>query len=299
MESDSAALPPELERQIFETAVELHPETIPNLLLVAARVLECLDHIRIEPLRYRTFALTGPPVMCRRFDVLQQAIASKPAKFIRDNVWHVFADWDFSQSTLDTFIPFCTGIKSLVIFNTYPGMLSQLGTARPRHLAGPIESLFQDHVQRTSQDVDLTLPLFSALTHFDVFEAIHLDSSSLTSWSSLALLPALTHLAFIELSCRVAVSVLTICPKLHIIISMHSDARTHSHMVSSTVEDMDDLDSRFLSMVLTSDDYVLDWEAGIRGGIDFWTRADAFVARKRRGEIEPKSRYWIEDRDGI
>lgn len=33
-------LPPELERQIFETAAVLFPETIANLLLVAARVLE-------------------------------------------------------------------------------------------------------------------------------------------------------------------------------------------------------------------------------------------------------------------
>ncbi|KAJ7765963.1 hypothetical protein B0H14DRAFT_2633310 [Mycena olivaceomarginata] len=33
-------LPPELEQQTFEMAAELYPETIPNLLLVAARVLE-------------------------------------------------------------------------------------------------------------------------------------------------------------------------------------------------------------------------------------------------------------------
>jgi hypothetical protein len=33
-------LPPELERQIFEAAAVLYPETIANLLLVAARVLE-------------------------------------------------------------------------------------------------------------------------------------------------------------------------------------------------------------------------------------------------------------------
>jgi hypothetical protein len=34
-------LPPELERQTFEmAAAKLYPETIPNLLLVAARVLE-------------------------------------------------------------------------------------------------------------------------------------------------------------------------------------------------------------------------------------------------------------------
>ncbi|KAF7364144.1 hypothetical protein MSAN_01073600 [Mycena sanguinolenta] len=294
MDSGSPLLPPELERQIFETAVDLHPEIIPNLLLVAARVLEW-----IEPLRYRTFTLAGPPETCHRFHVLARAIASKPAQFIRDNVWHVFADWDFGQRTLDTFIPFCTGIKSLVIFNPYPGMLSQLETARPRHLAGPIESLFHDHVHHTSRGVDLTLPLFSALTHLDVFGTIYLESSSWTSWSSLALLPTLTHLAVIEISYRAAAAALAICPKLHVIISMHSDARTHSHLVSNSVEDIDDSDPRFLSMVLASNDYAADWEAGVQGGIDFWARADAFVGMRRRGEVEPKSRYWIEERDGV
>jgi hypothetical protein len=33
-------------------------------------------------------------------------------------------------------------------------------------------------------------------------------------------------------------------------------------------------------------DYKKDWETGARGGDDFWTRAEAFVARKRKGEIE-------------
>jgi hypothetical protein len=42
MDSDrcSPHLPLELEREVFETAAELYPETIPNLLLVAARVLK-------------------------------------------------------------------------------------------------------------------------------------------------------------------------------------------------------------------------------------------------------------------
>jgi hypothetical protein len=36
--------------------------------------------------------------------------------------------------------------------------------------------------------------------------------------------------------------------------------------------------------------YLCDgWLAQTRGGIDFWARADAFVEKKRRGEIQPSS----------
>ncbi|KAJ7268195.1 hypothetical protein B0H12DRAFT_1097451 [Mycena haematopus] len=152
---------------------------------------------------------------------------------------------------------------------------------------------------RRPLNVDLTLPMFSALTHLDVFDSLHLESSSWTSWSSLALLPALTHLAFVEISYGVATAVLGICPKLQVIISMHNDARTHLHMLFATAKDIDDPELRFVSMVLSSEDYASDWETGIRGGSDFWARADAFVAMRHRGEIKPKSRYWIDHGDGI
>ncbi|KAJ7182925.1 hypothetical protein C8R43DRAFT_1116537 [Mycena crocata] len=53
-----------------------------------------------------------------------------------------------------------------------------------------------------------------------------------------------------------------------------------------------------VGIVLEDDDYEADWVAGTKGGSDFWARADAFVGKRRRGEIEPKSR-WIEDSVGI
>ncbi|KAJ6594717.1 hypothetical protein B0H19DRAFT_1247370 [Mycena capillaripes] len=48
-------------------------------------------------------------------------------------------------------------------------------------------------------------------------------------------------------------------------------------------------DARFV--VATSASYWEDWVAGAEGRNDFWT-AEAFVARKRRGEIAD-SRYWM------
>ncbi|KAJ7744280.1 hypothetical protein DFH07DRAFT_777145 [Mycena maculata] len=46
-------------------------------------------------------------------------------------------------------------------------------------------------------------------------------------------------------------------------------------------------DVRFVFMGLSASSYERDWEIGARGGIDFWQRADKFVAKKRRGEIKP------------
>ncbi|KAF7364208.1 Tyrosinase central domain-containing protein [Mycena sanguinolenta] len=288
MDSVQPLLPPELERAIFEMAGELHPDAISNMLLVAARV-----HEWIEPLRYRTFILTDPASSCPGLRVLQRAIESKPAQFIRDNVWHLFVEQDYPQDTLDTFIPFCTGVRSLVIFEPHPQMLSQLETARPQRLATPIE--FFGHTEE-SMPIDLTLPMFSSLTHLDVFEHILAISPS---WSSLALLAAPTHLAFLGTSYDVGVALLGMCRNLQVIIRMKGESSTNEWPMLSASVDADDWEHRFVGMVLKTENYLSEWEAGLRGGSDFWARADTFVAMRRRGEIEPKSRYWIEDRDGI
>ncbi|KAF7364210.1 Tyrosinase central domain-containing protein [Mycena sanguinolenta] len=288
MDSVQPLLPPELERAIFEMAAGLHPDAIPNMLLVAARV-----HEWIEPLRYRTFILTDPASSCPRLRVLQRAIESKPAQFIRDNVWHLFVEPNYPQDTLNTFIPFCTGVRSLVIFEPHTQMLSQLETARPQRLATPIE--FFGHTEE-SMPINLTLPMFSSLTHLDVFEPILAISPS---WSSLAFLAALTHLAFLGTSYDVGVALLGMCHKLQVILSMRGGRSTDEWPMLSVSVDADDWEHRFVGMVLTTESYVSDWEAGLRGESDFWARADAFVTMRRRGEIEPKSRYWIEDKDRI
>ncbi|KAF7364234.1 Tyrosinase central domain-containing protein [Mycena sanguinolenta] len=233
------------------------------MLLVAARVHEWID-----PLKYRTFILTDPASSCPRLRVLQRAIESKPAQFIRDNIWHLFIEPDASHAW-NTFIPFCTGVRSLLF-----------------------RSIFFGHTEE-SMPIDLALPMFSSLTHLDVWEEIIAISPS---WSGLALLPALTHLAFLRISYDVGVTILEMCCKLQVIISMEDEHPSKWPMLSATV---DDWEPRFVGVVLTTDNYASDWETGLRGGSDFWARADAFVAMRRRGEVEPKSRYWIEDRDGI
>ncbi|KAJ7765961.1 hypothetical protein B0H14DRAFT_2970042 [Mycena olivaceomarginata] len=289
MDNAHPSVPLELERIVFELAAELYPETIPSLLLVAARVLEW-----IEPLRYRTFTLTGTPSVCPQLRFLKQAIRSKPPQFIHDKVWYLCAAEGFFEDSLADILSVCTGLRSLVIFHAHPRVLSQLEATRPRRLSAQIPDFFRG--PSWVSPVDLTHPMFASLTHLDVFDVFHSDLDS--AWFGLTLLPLLTHLAFLELDDTVIADTLATCPKPLVLVSMYSEENNYLRFLSDGV-DRDDSDPRFVSMVLSSEAYVLDWQTGIRGGMDFWARADAFVAKKRRGEIEPKSRHWIEDGDGI
>ncbi|KAJ7488997.1 hypothetical protein FB451DRAFT_1362023 [Mycena latifolia] len=58
-------------------------------------------------------------------------------------------------------------------------------------------------------------------------------------------------------------------------------------------------DARFVWVYLPNGGWSDDWLAGTRGGTDFWVRAERFIVKKRQGGIEPTSRYWIEEGDGI
>ncbi|KAJ6564591.1 hypothetical protein B0H19DRAFT_1233438 [Mycena capillaripes] len=148
--------------------------------------------------------------------------------------------------------------------------------------------------------------MFAALTHLDLLDII---AGEAHFWPSfLALLPVLTHLSMYQ-GLAVAESVLASCNKIEVLISLQPDA-------GSPVKEVVIDDERFVYMVVKQWEYEKDWVAGVRRGVDFWARADAFVTKKRRVEIEPSlfpsspplftlmssfagSRCWIEERDGI
>jgi hypothetical protein len=50
------------------------------------------------------------------------------------------------------------------------------------------------------------------------------------------------------------------------------------------VEELSVVDARLV--VATYIDYYSDWERGAKGGKDIWIRAEEFMTRKRRGEVE-------------
>ncbi|KAJ7081421.1 hypothetical protein C8R44DRAFT_895051 [Mycena epipterygia] len=281
-EDSLPCFPLELEREIFESAAELHPETIPSLLLVSQRV-----HEWIERVKYNTVAPSGSGTSCR-LDVLQRAVRSdsKPASFFHDRVHHLFVE-RLEVDEVREILSACTGIWSLVLMlSTGPSILADLGVMSLQRLSFHLRGIF------TTEFIDLSHSMFTSITHLDLFDLLD-DSDSQGPRSNLALLPALTHLSLFKFrNPTVRTELLSKCKKLEVLIRMTGGAF-----------DADDLpsvdDVRFVSMVLSDDDYEEDWIVGTKGGMDFWARADAFVAKKRRGEIKPDSRCWIEQGDGI
>ncbi|KAJ7888467.1 hypothetical protein B0H13DRAFT_2277407 [Mycena leptocephala] len=281
MYSDSSPIfPPELERKICEAAAYLHPETIPTLLLVAQRVREWIEGIRFE-----TVTSTGTLSTCP-IRVLKEVIQlnSKPASFFR-GVRHLNLFFEGPED-IPEILSACSEIQHLAVVR-YAVPLStipSLAALKPRRL-----SLYLKHFN----SFDLR-PMFTFVTHLDTLDSLpFLPNDNIAHWLSfMTLLPALTHLS-LRRGFDMTRDVLARCKKLEVLVFMHTTPKARQHLVSVN-------DYRFVHMfLLLFWDRVHDWVTGANGGIDFWARAEAFIAKKRRGEIAPSSRCWIEEGDGI
>ncbi|KAJ6598106.1 hypothetical protein DFH09DRAFT_971686 [Mycena vulgaris] len=288
MDSDddlSPFFPPELEREIFETTAELYPQSIGHLLLVAHRV-----HEWIEKIKYNTVSTLDHPSSCS-LRALQQAIHSnvKQADFFHDRVRHLFVDEEEDEVGLRELLSVCSGTRSVVLLRPYKeqSILPSLTLMKPRRLSAHSASLFGP---LQPLDPIPMHPMLTYVTHLDLFD----DTSDLPHirWSNLALFPALTHLALLHCNSSLGTELLSTNAKLAVLISMLSSGFLPENRISND-------DVRFVRMSVLDEDYGLDWLTGVKGGVDFWARADLFVAKKRRGEIKPDSRCWIEPADGI
>ncbi|KAF7369284.1 hypothetical protein MVEN_00256200 [Mycena venus] len=170
-------------------------------------------------------------------------------------------------------------------------MHSLFGAMTPRRLGLTSKSLI---------GIDPRDPMFSFLTHL-LIDHNGIPSHLITYMStSLSHLPALTHLAMCDFELRYPSScaatekaILTTCKGLRVLVVDPETIRLEG------LPSVDDV--RFIYMKWMGDlrRLIEGWVAETRGGIDFWARADAFVAKRRRGEILPASRCWIEVDDGI
>ncbi|KAJ6482678.1 hypothetical protein C8R45DRAFT_1002141 [Mycena sanguinolenta] len=280
-QAPSPFLPPELEREVFETAAVLHPETILNLQLVSHRVNEWIERIK-----YRTVAGRAlPTVTCRTLGLLEVIrFNAKPASFFRDRVRHLYVE-DLPNEALDAILSACSEVQSLVLFQTV-GYIPSLGATRPRRL-----SLYLHDLDEDEHSTRLHSPMFAFVTHLDLFDFVHHNADKFVG--ELGLLPALTHLALWQNSMRTSelTDLLARCSKLEALIQMHGSLPLDS------TQSIDDV--RFVAMIVPDENYPEEWVLGTEGGMDFWARADVFIAKKRRGEIKPSSRYYIAPEDGI
>ncbi|KAJ7213754.1 hypothetical protein C8J57DRAFT_1096694 [Mycena rebaudengoi] len=266
------AFPPELEREIFEVAAIELPESIPQLVRVARRVC-----VWIEPFLYRTLIVT--PHRKLDPDALCLAIEKHPAKFAK--YLRNFLTWEhYSENAWSLrILPLCSGIRNLTLVFPVSVMTPALEAMQLRRWSGVLFNLVE------GSPVDPARPLFRTLTHLDLWDA---DTEFLTELP-FAQFPALTHLSVNHLDAEYSpffASTLHDCTRLCVLVNLWMSPFERDNETHHSVDD-----PRFVFMWLSNDEYVEDWKVGVEGGKDFWVRAELFVAKRKRGEIQPGLEY--------
>ncbi|KAJ7628241.1 hypothetical protein DFH06DRAFT_1338687 [Mycena polygramma] len=263
--------PPEIEREIVEIAATRHRELIPALYRVCRRV-----HAWVEPLRYRVMHLID-----NRSDSFFRLAETKSASFWHTAVRHLFLSRpnDLSEPRKNI-IRNCTGVINLYFNSVFeiryfdllgPICLVKLTLVVPRD-ASQCRQLLQH-------------PNLRFLTHLDLYESTE-GTQTWEDWSALAALPGLTHLCVSrQFPSDVLIHAMAECPRLAVAVTgfwaawEHKDAMIFARSLATTKADL-----RMVALLVTS--YDGDWRWGARGKVDFWIRAEVFITRKRRGEID-------------
>ncbi|KAJ6585712.1 hypothetical protein B0H19DRAFT_1110562 [Mycena capillaripes] len=271
------SFPLDLEREIFETAAVRSRAMILTLLRVCRRV-----HAWLEPLLYRVIHAK------HQHDTIISTVSSKPATFLQNAVRHVVLwpmDWNLEDSWNKTLLSNCPDIINLLIareFKLYFIPLLNRMRVRKLYIIAP---------QSASEWARSTLKhqLFLSVTHLFFYQKEYEEPepSTWNDWSQLAFLPALTHLALSEsLSRGILPHVIAECLGLVLVATLFwSNMGGEREKATHLAQNPPVADPRVLVMVLST--FILpDWKIGAEGGDDFWVRADTFIVRKRRGEIE-------------
>ncbi|KAJ7132713.1 hypothetical protein C8R46DRAFT_1235667 [Mycena filopes] len=262
---DHPFFPLDLEREIFESTAEIYPETRTTLLRVARRVL-----VWIEPLLYRVIRAEQ---WGHRYDAAIPALLKKPAEFCRLAVRHLLLDAPGEKS--HKLLKLCSSVTDLGLgasFQLDCTVLPTLTEMRLQRLTVNIQALG-----------DMTHPLFSSLTHLAIL--VHYSATPGLIVEQIPTLTALTHLTVnFDINQDVVDSIFTSSPRLQQFMVLYL-----KHPVLATKYDraktLQGCDPRFVIALYTH--YWSTWAACAEGlGDDHWARGDAFLAQKRRGEIE-------------
>ncbi|KAJ7119930.1 hypothetical protein C8R43DRAFT_1241712 [Mycena crocata] len=278
--------PVDLEREIFEMAAHTRSVPIPTLMLVAWRMREWL-----EPLLYRTITLPrlgiqdgeekvdGYPLF--NDHTLEKMLASKPSEFLGRSVKNLCLN-GVSVDIAISMLSACVGVKNLWISS------EQLEECLPLVAQLPLTRLYCDVelLFGWRRHIDFTHPMFRRITHLELFDTVDDDDDTVDDmqvvefWSGLALLPTLTHLAFNDEDfLPLCPTLLRTCPTLRVLVIMIQK----KHMWQNVGELA--TDTRFV--VMHCREYIKDWQVGAHGGLDFWSRAEDFVAKRRHKLIDP------------
>ncbi|KAJ7621458.1 hypothetical protein FB45DRAFT_141443 [Roridomyces roridus] len=262
--SNDPKLPPELEMEIFRTAARLAPQTISHLLCVAHRAFTW-----IEPILYETLILSSSTSL---------ALETKPPSFWARNVRNVHIVKSPDKALVLSTLSACTGLESLMVLRDEDtqDIMPLLAPMRLKRLDIDVGQLFGPQV--ATYDLHLN-PTFAGLTHLCIQDA---HTFKFTAFSTtLPLLPELTHLRleFGGLGASGLKLFLRDCKQLRVLISTTPTEFGPASLPTKGLHD----DPRFvfLGKRVGEKDYIegSQW--------DSWARAEAFVEKKRRGEIDP------------
>ncbi|KAJ7759701.1 hypothetical protein B0H14DRAFT_2974459 [Mycena olivaceomarginata] len=250
MSDPERRLPAELERKIFELAAHARSKSIPTLLLVARRVKTWL-----EPILYSVVVFSNPIHGHVCFEPVQFSSIIQSQE-ISQHVRHLFASHEFGRPHLDLVLASCSAVQNLAIPGLQPDHLPFLSTMPLRRLSTAITNAFPAN----------------ALMDFP-------DYASWEEWKGLALIPNLTHLAFLmQKSLAIFQGALDTCPALQVLVYLYS--RVYEAIdLQKLAQDM-----RFVCMRVSP--FALDWQIGARGGDDFWVRAERFIAQRVSGQVD-------------
>ncbi|KAF7309301.1 Zn(2)-C6 fungal-type domain-containing protein [Mycena indigotica] len=266
--------PPELEREILEFAARICPESIPNLLCVARRVL-----LWIEPLVYHTLEIDSS----KRFKAFLAATKSRPPDFFARHVHrliiHISYDRDSPLDDAWAALALCTGVTRVAgvgaIVN--PPLAWVLAGMRLERVALYLSHVFPGSVELDSQ-------CFQTLTHLDLFDDLWNNEVAMEYAAKLARLPALTHLALNgTVDWDVTENLLQNCESLRILVVLWSLSASEGQTRAKEVPFRDD---RFLMSKYTN------MTAGVQDPPSLWSQAEEFIRRKREKRLDA-ALFWM------
>ncbi|KAJ7065608.1 hypothetical protein C8F01DRAFT_1366563 [Mycena amicta] len=282
MSVTDARLPRELEHEIFEYTAYLYPETIPSLLCVAHRVRVWCDRANRIPY--------NPNQQIQALLILPAATKSKPPEFFAKHVQRIFID---SERTSEPVKDVCAALALCINVTRIAGVHASLSRLllpviipmRLERIALFLTDIFPESIWA----VDLGLSCFQTLTHFDVFDFMSDEGEALVYATKLCALPVLTHLSLNDMVPWEAVETLFQgCRCLEILVVQWSEYVEvgKERAAQAPFDDMRFLMTPYVRM----DESVLDPP-------NLWSLAEAFIADKRRGNIDSRCFWMTRDED--
>ncbi|KAJ7732919.1 hypothetical protein DFH07DRAFT_141704 [Mycena maculata] len=154
-----------------------------------------------------------------------------------------------------------SAVEDLVYLNFEqhnPSLLDILGTSSLKRLSCGLSTDIFESVAH----IDFSRPLFSHITHLELFDEMHVVDVDI--WSNLALVPCLTHLRLWSPSLALILS--RTCNSLRVLMVIRQPFEEASETELRELAQ----DPRFVQM--TCPEFVKDWQMGALTGVDYWSQ---------------------------